>query len=89
VRLLCGDLGCSHANAGTVTQPIGGDYVSEQLLMQLKQEHNLNVVAPFKILRRRPVDVGCPAEVVLKRLQHITKSFEHRAIIVRPLLAFI
>jgi hypothetical protein len=65
-----------------MTQAIGGDYLSEQLLLQLQHDQKINVTPPFKILRRRPVEVGRPAEIVLKKLQHVTKSFEHHAVLV-------
>ncbi|KAJ1971893.1 NuA4 histone acetyltransferase subunit [Dimargaris xerosporica] len=64
---------------GQLYQNIAGDFVSDQILAQIRRDFNLEVRSRYQVLKKNPVDVGQPADVVLRDLPNgeITPSYHH------------
>jgi actin-like protein 6A len=58
-----------------VTENIGGDMLTKAAVKVL-EARNVNLTPHFKILRKKAVEFGKPAEIQLKKLQHLTHSFD-------------
>ena len=76
---------------GIVKQALAGEFLSDQAILLLNQERNINIVPQYLIAKKEPVDPEAPAKVTLKELTGVTKSFHQHAMRVgfSPLLSFL
>lgn len=57
-------------------EPLAGNALTAEALALLETKLHVNMTPQFKILRRKVVESGKPAEITLKKLQNVTKSYE-------------
>ena len=65
------------------SQALAGDLISENVLAVLQEKLEVDPVPAFRIARKKQVDAGKPAEVTLRKLNHVDPTFEHAAKMVR------
>ncbi|KAJ1928245.1 NuA4 histone acetyltransferase subunit [Tieghemiomyces parasiticus] len=62
-----------------VYQNVAGDFISDQILAQLKRDHQKEVVPRYQVAQKRAVEAGQPADVDLRVLDGPTDpSYHHR-----------
>ena len=64
---------------GVRSEGLAGNLVSQEALAILEAKLKVNTTPQFKILRKKQVLPNQPAEVTLKKLNNLSKSFEHAA----------
>jgi hypothetical protein len=57
-------------------QNLGGNFLNDQALLYLKQECKYSLTPQLKVLRRKQMEMGKPTEPVLRKLQHVTSSYD-------------
>lgn len=65
---------------GIQSQALAGNALTEQLWQLLEGSLKIPVVPQFKVLRKKQVDEGVPADFAMRKLSNTTKSFEQMAI---------
>ncbi|RKP39698.1 actin family [Dimargaris cristalligena] len=63
---------------GQTYQNIAGDFISEQILAQLKQDYQKEVVPRYRVAQKSAVGPGEPAKAVLRDRPNTAPSFDHR-----------
>ncbi len=62
-----------------MTQSLAGNHVSKTALHVLKDLFKVDPAPHFRISRKEVVEPGQPADVLLRKLQHVEPSFEQAA----------
>ncbi|RUS27496.1 actin family, partial [Jimgerdemannia flammicorona] len=62
---------------GILRQPLGGDFISEQIAEQFKRDFNIIITPQYLVEKKNFVDVGQPADVKLRDRPGTTESY-HR-----------
>jgi hypothetical protein len=64
-------------------QSLAGDFLSDQILLQLQRDYKYNCTPQFRVQRKKNMEVGKVLDPVLRKYQNVTPSFEKMSTRVR------
>ncbi|RUS22056.1 actin family [Endogone sp. FLAS-F59071] len=62
---------------GILRQPLGGDFISEQIIEQFQRDFNITVTPQYLVAKKNFVDVGQLPDVKLRDRPGTTESYHH------------
>ena len=65
---------------GVLSQPLAGNYLSRHILHHLHHHHHSPLVPQYRVLTRKLVEAGKPAEPTLKSFDTVTDSYNDYAL---------